>query len=80
MSLTPSYFRVSPKISTKFISAVNQYNLHLEKSDSAINIDLNENNLEILRKSLNKIYEEVEHLREKYRKSYFQMNLKLKGN
>ena len=73
------YFRVSPKISTKFKSSVNQFNLHLEKCDSAININLNEDNLEILRKSLNKIYEEVKNIQERHRKSYFQMNLKIKG-
>ena len=73
--------RVKPKVSKKFSTSVNQYNIHLKKNMSYESIQLNSENIDALREILNQFYLYVNKRfdYEKHKNIFFQMNITLKG-
>ena len=73
--------RVTPKISKKFSTSVNQYNIYMKPKSETSNIELNSENIDILREILNKFYSYATEPFDKTKHSniYFQMNVTLKG-
>ena len=73
--------RMSPKISKKFSTSVNQFNIYLNDQNQSDQIQLNSENIDTLRDILNKFYIYATKIFERQNNSniYFQMNLTLKG-
>lgn len=74
--------RISPKISKKFSTSVNQFNIYLKDQKECKQIQLNSENIDSLREILNKFFLYVNKNFDKQSNSniYFQMNLTLKGS
>jgi hypothetical protein len=72
--------RIKPRISKKFSTSVQQFNLYLQRPPPKNTFDLNPENVDILRSTLNKLYRNVNQELNVGENKYFQMNLTLKGN
>ena len=72
-------FRVDPKISNRFKTSVEQFNVFLTKTKHAKPFNFDEENLNILRLSLNKIFKNVKEINKDNSRAVFQMNISLKS-